>query len=208
MNTKAYTLIEVLIALAVFAIIAVLTSSALQQTLGINQRLQTHMNEWERFALTIDHINQHITQMVPRGVRGNDGVPIPSFVGQKDYIEFTRGGYINPQGEKRQSSLARIALLCKNGKLIERRWPVLDSINRKQYQDDILLDNLSRCQFDFLSQQMEWLTPWRANTNTGKRQNTAMEMLLLPKAIRLELDWRNQGKSQFIFINPIGNYAG
>lgn len=208
MNTKGYTLIEVLIALAVFAIIAVLTSSALQQTLSINQRLQTHMTEWENFSLAIDHINQHITQIVARGVRGNDGIPIPSFVGKKDYIEFTRGGYTAPPDERRQSSLARIALLCEKGKLIERRWPVLDSINRKQYQDTVLLHHLSRCEFDFLSQQMEWLAPWRANTDIGKRQNAVMEMLFLPKAIRLKLDWQNKGLSKFIFINPIGNYAG
>lgn len=208
MKIKGYTLIEVLIALAVFAILAVLTSSALQQTLGINQRLQAHMNAWENFALTIDHINQHISQMVPRGVRGNDGIPIPAFVGKQDYIEFTRGGYLATQGERRQSSLARIALLCQDDKLIERRWPVLDSINRSQYRDEVLLRGLSRCQFDFLSQQLEWLTPWRANTNTGKGQNIVMEMLLLPKAIRLEMDWQTQGRSKFIFINQIGNYAG
>lgn len=126
----------------------------------------------------------------------------PVFVGQKQYLELTRDGHINPASIEKRSTLKRIALVCQEDKLIHRTWATLDPIDRNIYEDKVLLDNLSDCHFNYLNQNLQVLDEWQEQALT---QNQRKEPL--PKAIQINITLKDWGEMNLLFIIPEALYA-
>src|SRR5688500_2148990 len=109
---RGFTLIEILIALAIFAILATITSSILYYTFNIRSHLLQRSNEIDALQLTIAFLQQDINHIVLRAVRSNNMQLIPAFIGQSRYLEFTRDGISNPGAVDKRSNLQRVALIC------------------------------------------------------------------------------------------------
>ena len=200
--SKGFTLIEVLIALSVFAILASITSSAMYQAFNTREHVTVQANRLNSLQLAVAIINRDIQQIVERSVLGNELHHFPPFTGQRYYIEFTRGGIINPTGMNRRGALQRIAYLCKKNRLYRRSWNVLDGPNRNQYQDKLILDNLSQCQFSFLAHNLQTLPRWQ---EYALQQNQRKETL--PTSIQLAVNLNDWGKMSLSFIIPEALYA-
>lgn len=181
-----FTLIEILIALAVFAILATITSSAIYHAFNTRARVTLQADRLSALQLAIAILHRDTQQIVARSVRGNKLNISRPFVGQPHYFEFTRGGHANPNGLERRSTLTREAFLCHDSQLIRRRWDTLDGPSRSLYQDRILLDNLTKCQFAYLAQNQQMLPDWKAAT--------------LPAAIQLSANVTNWGKISLLFM--------
>src|SRR5688500_612047 len=123
-----FTLMEILIALAVFAILATITSSSLFYAFNTKARVAEQINRLTTLQLAIIQMERDSQQIVLRTVHGNEMQTFPVFIGEPQYLEFTRGGIANPNHEKR-STLKRVAFLCQNNKLLRRTWPILDTAN-------------------------------------------------------------------------------
>ena len=199
---KGFTLIEVLIALSVFAILASITSSAMYRAFNTREHVTTQANRLNALQLAVALMNRDIQQIVERSVLGNELHHFPPFTGQRDYIEFSRGGIINPTNINRRGTLQRIAYLCKKDRLYRRSWMVLDGPNRNQYQDKLVLDNLSQCQFSFLAHNLLTLPRWQ---EYALKQNQNKETL--PTAIQLSINLNDCGKLNLSFIIPEALYA-
>jgi general secretion pathway protein J len=98
--------------------------------------------------------------------------------------------------------LKRIALLCDHNKLIRRTWATLDPVNRKAFEDKLLIGNLSDCHFNYLNQSLQLLPEWREKAVT-LNQNAE----LFPKAIQINLTLKDWGAMNMFFIIPGGLYA-
>ena len=202
MKMRGFTLIEVLIALTVFAILASITSSAMYQAFNTRDRVTSQANRLNTLQLAIILIKRDTQQILERSILGDEMHTFPPFTGQPNYIEFTRGGVANPMGINRGSTLQRVAYLCKKNQLIRRSWQTLDSPNRNQYQDKLLLDNLTQCEFSFLAHNLQILPSWQ---EYALQQNQRKETL--PTAIRLTLVLTDWGKMSMQFIVPEALYA-
>jgi general secretion pathway protein J len=201
-TVKGFTLIEILIALTVFAIIAAITSSIVYYAFDTRERLKSQSEVLISTQLAISLIQQDTLQIIERPIRGNELRLFPAFIGQTRYLEFTRDGNINPKNLEKRSTLKRIALLCENQKLIRRTWVSLDPKDRNKYEDRILLNQLSDCFFNYLNKDLQVLPEWREqNVQPNQTKET------LPKAIQFSLDTKNWGKASFLFIIPGGLYA-
>lgn len=198
---QAFTLIEVLIALVIFAILATITSSAMYYAFTTRTRVSEQAEQLMRLQLAITLIERDISQVANRAVRGEEMRLFPAFTGEVNYIEFTRGGMVNPTAVEKRSTMKRIAILCQNGQLIRRSWPALDTPKRNNYEDKVLLDKLTNCHFAYLNETLQLLNAWHANalpnTNTPS----------LPKAVQLSFTLPTWGKGSFLFILPEGLYA-
>lgn len=194
MKQQGFTLIEILIALAVFAILATLTAMTLSNMLITQKRLTQQTNQLATLDLSLVRINQDMQQVTQRAVRDPTMHFRPMLIGEPRYIEFTRSGLVNPQSVEKRPTLKRVALICKNNQLIRRIFPSLDGNNPRLYSDTVLLANLEKCRFQYLNEQSQFLDKW-------------VSFFKLPKAMQLDLTLSNWGALSLVFLIPEGAYA-
>lgn len=197
-----FTLMEVLVALAVFAILATITSTAMYQAFNTRARVTVQADRLSELQLGIALISRDTQQMVTRSVLGNDLHLFPPFTGHANYIEFTRGGDNSAIAGEVYAKLKRVAYLCHADQLVRRTWNVLDGPTRAQSQDKILLTHLDKCKFAFLTHNQQILAEWQEYAlQSDQRQET------LPPAIQLTLKLKDWGKMSLLFIVPGALYA-
>ncbi|RUR19758.1 type II secretion system protein GspJ [Legionella sp. km535] len=201
-RNRGFTLIEILIALTVFAILASITSSVLYYSFNARTRVNEQADRLNSLQLAISIIQQDTTQTIERPIRGNEMRLFPGFVGQERYLELTRDGVANPKSSEKRSTLKRIALVCEDDKLIRRTWSSLDPVNRNMHLDKVLVNNLNDCYFNYLNQNLQVLSEWREQ---ALAQNQRKEPL--PKAIQINLVLNDWGKLNLLFIIPGALYA-
>ncbi|MGQ3890983.1 GspJ family T2SS minor pseudopilin variant LspJ [Legionella sp. CNM-4043-24] len=194
-SQTGFTLIEILVALAVFGILAAITSSTMYYAFTTRTRVTEQAEYIVKLELAITLMERDAQQAVIRPVRGNDMGVFPIFVGQSGYTEFTRGGLVNPGGEEKRSTMKRVAYLCANNKLIRRSWPSLDTTDRGQYMDTVLLSRLKACRFAYLNKNQDVLPEWRHGQADPRADDEP-----LPKAIQLSLTLESWGELNLLFI--------
>ncbi|GGI76730.1 GspJ family T2SS minor pseudopilin variant LspJ [Legionella impletisoli] len=202
MKIKGYTLIEIMIALAVFAILAVITSTSMYHAFTTRSRVNEQADRLNSLQLTMTIIERDTKQIIDRAIRGNDMLLIPSFIGEPGYTEFTRDGMVNPNSTEKRSTLKRVAYLCQNDKLIRRSWRMLDTPSREQYSDKVLLNKIKRCKFSYLNRSRQVLSEWRAN---AVQQNQTKEPL--PVAFQMDIELEVWGRMNLLFIVPEALYG-
>ncbi|KTD64104.1 GspJ family T2SS minor pseudopilin variant LspJ [Legionella spiritensis] len=202
-NKKGFTLLEVLIALVVFAILATITSSAMYYAFNTRSRVTIQADRLVTLQLAITLIERDVEQVTNRAVRGNEMRLFPTFIGKENYMELTRGGLTNPNSTEKRSTMKRIAILCDQHQLIRRSWPTLDSVTRENYEDKVLLQDVDRCQFGYLNKANDVLSEWHASTLVGNKSVPTP----LPRAVRLNLSLSDWGQASFLFILPEGLYG-
>jgi general secretion pathway protein J len=67
-----FTLIELMVALAIFAVIAVITATALHYVLKTKQRITANSNEFTQLQLAIATIQNDVHHIDPESIVGND----------------------------------------------------------------------------------------------------------------------------------------
>ncbi len=113
-STHGFTLLELVIAMAIFAIMSTIAYSGLNNVLTAKERTDEQAQQLVRLQLAFTHMGRDISQAVNRGIRDEYGESQPALVGRDldgYLIELTRSGWRNPipQEERPRSSLQRIA---------------------------------------------------------------------------------------------------
>jgi general secretion pathway protein J len=201
-KTIGYTLIEVMIALVVFAVIAAISSSVLYHAFSTRERVAVQANQLGELQLALTLFEHDTVQFVPRTVRSEMTHIFSAFVGAHQYMEFSRGGSVNPKDIAKRSGLKRVAYLCSGKELIRRSWESLDSGDRRRYEDKVLLHNLESCSFKYISKYQQIMPEWSAYT-IDKYQKTQM----IPAGIELTINPNKWGSMTFLFVIPEGLYA-
>ncbi|KTD54522.1 type II secretory pathway protein LspJ [Legionella sainthelensi] len=199
---RGFTLIEILIALAVFAILATITTSVLYNAFTTRSRVNEQSYRLNEVQLAISLIQQDTSQVVERAIRGNEMRLFSAFIGQTNYLEFTRDGVVNPGSIEKRSTLKRVAYVCQEGTLIRRSWNTLDSLNRNAYEDKPLLSHLTDCHFGYLNQNLQILPEWREQAVSLNQRKEPF-----PKALQVNLTLRDLGEINLLFTLPGALYA-
>jgi general secretion pathway protein J len=193
-QTGGFTLIEVLVALAVFAILASLTASIMYSSFNTKARVSIQAERLVNLQLAYILLGRDINQITKRAIRTDHMRLSPAFIGQNNYAEFTRSGLTNPNSAEKRSTMKRIGLECKNGKLIRRSWDRLDLVNKKNLEERILITGVKQCKFNYLSKDNQYLNEWRI---TDK----------LPKGVMISLALQDWHQLSWLFVLPEGLYA-
>lgn len=202
MNKRGFTLIEILIALVIFAILATLTSSILYYALNTQARVTAKADQLADLQLAISLITRDTQQAIKRPIRSDDMLLFPAFEGTLSALEFTRNGFTNPGSVEKRSTLKRVAFVCQNKHLLRRSWDSLDPLNKKDFKEKSLFTHLRACQFHYINKTSQVLDEWRGNTMGGQAGNES-----LPKALQLSLTFNNNDKLILLFVIPVGLYA-
>ena len=203
-HLKGFTLIEILVALIIFAIIASITSATLFHSFNSRDKVNAMADKLNKLELAMALMEQDISQTVPRSVHGNDLTQYPVFVGENNHIELTRAGILNPGQKERRSTMQRVAYRCASGKLYRKSWLELDTVNRSRSHEKVILTDLTSCQFQFYNRSLSKLEEWRPQQSSNSK---LVKPELLPKAIRVKLSLQNWGDIQPLFIIAEASYA-
>src|SRR5437868_2538676 len=98
---RGFTLLEVLVAVAVFSVFSVLAYAGVTRIIEGRDRVEAERERWRTLTLAFAQMEDDLAQARPRSVRDTTGLnPLPAFAGQPvdprplgdPSIEFTRGG--------------------------------------------------------------------------------------------------------------------
>ncbi len=162
-----FTLIEILIAMAIFALIAVGAAQILTSVTDSNdlsdQRFQS-LQELQRAMLIIE---RDFLQMVPRKTRVEGEVSDTLVFGGKFAFEsttgglgFVRSGWHNPQLTLRRSTLQSVAYRVQDNQLQRLYSNYVDNAVGFEPKMRVLLKDIESLRFEFLekfsSSKFEW----------------------------------------------------
>lgn len=165
-----FTLIEVMVAVAIFAVLAALAYGTLNRTLASAELLEARNGRLEALQRTLRFLTEDFQQLAPRPVKEQLGdVVAPALVSnvQSDFaVALTHGGWSNPAGLPR-GTLQRVAWRLQEGELVRYHWTVLDRTLDNEPAARVLLDGVETLQFRFLQDDGQWTAQWPPENRPG-----------------------------------------
>ncbi len=145
-----FTLIEVLIVLAIFSVIGVMSAQILSRVLANNQVLAERGARLVEVQRAMQILQRDLLQLSGRGIRDLLGDPLePLMIGADGMIEFTRFGWRNPLGRPR-SELQRVGYIVQDETLYRAYWMVLDRAPDTEPHLQALLQGVQEAEFSAL----------------------------------------------------------
>ena len=180
-----FTLLEVLLAIGITALIGVSTYTLLSQTLRTRDHLSSQAEQLREVQLASTLIQNDFRQIASRVIRDQFGDHQPSLrlggYSQYGFVEFTRDGVSNPLKLKR-SNYQRVSYELSDDQLIRHSWVVLDQAPDSTPREQVLLSGIVSAEVKVYSGD-GWLTSWpQEEANPTPKTLSAM-----PKAISLEI---------------------
>jgi general secretion pathway protein J len=200
-NVRAFTLIEVLVSLAIFSILATLAYGALSQTLSSAELLNARMDRLQAIQRTMRLLGEDLQQLSPRPIRDElgDGIgPALDTDFQSGFaLELTHGGWSNPIVLPR-GTLQRSAYRIEEDELIRYHWMVLDRTLANEPVSVALLDGVESILFRFLQADGEWTEQWPPSNRPG-----VLGGRLRPRAVEIILTLADEGEiSRLLEVAP------
>ena len=199
-GTDGFTLLELLVAVAILSLIAVGAYKLLSDTVRVREHGQIQQQQLRDLQKAMTLIQRDLQQATARAVRDEFGDVQPAFyLPKQNELEFTRGGWRNPLQQAR-SNLVRIRYRVENNQLLRERWDVLDRARQTEPQKIVLLEDVS----DFTVQVI--VKGSRTDSWPPQTQSTGGEQRVPPFPQAVELGFRLPawGLIQRIILLPHG----
>jgi general secretion pathway protein J len=189
---RAFTLIEVLVALAVFGVMSMLAYTALGSTLENADYLADRMDRLQAVQRTVRFLSSDLIQAAPRPVRSQIGdnfdPALQSSLSAEFAIELTHGGWGNPAGLPR-GTFQRVAYRIEDGELLRYHWSVLDRTYANEPIVTVMLDDVESLYFRFYSATGDPSEVWPPVSQQG-----GQGLRILPRAIEIVMTLPDQGE--------------
>jgi general secretion pathway protein J len=158
-RSLGFSLIELLVALVVFATMAALAYGGLNSVARTRSELARQQDAFRDLTRAIEKLNRDIGEAVARTIRDPSGNPLPALIGTADHIELTRVGFANPQAEPR-SNLERVLFERDAGTLKRGRYLVLDRAPTTTPEITDLHVAVTDFRLRYLGGDNRWLDVW------------------------------------------------
>lgn len=169
-----FSLLEVLVAVAVFAVVAVLAWGGLDTLARSRAQLAEQAESLTALQRAVGRLERDLRQAAPRPVRDADGGTLPALRGSAEGVELTRyapsGGWESPV-----PALERLAWRCRDGRLERWRWPVLDRAPDTRAQIETALENVHDCRWRYFD-GFNRLERWPPEASETQRLPQAVEV--------------------------------
>jgi general secretion pathway protein J len=200
-RVSGFTLIEILVAVAIFTLLSALAYGSLSRTILSSEILSDRMTRLQSVQRTIRQLDQDFMQLAPRPVRKDLGDTYSPAL-QADQlggtaIELTRGGWSNPAARPR-GSLQRVAYVVEDEQLLRYHWHVLDRTFSNEPVIVTLLDGIDSLRVRFMLDNGEWSDQWPPQS-----LGAAPDPRQRPRAVEVVLSLVNEGEiSRLIEVAP------
>ena len=188
---SGFTLIEVLVALAIFGIMSALAYMSLAQTLNNTAMLSERMDRLQAIQRSMTYLTSELLQATPRPIRADLGQYEPALRSSfaEDFaLELTHNGWPNSAGVPR-STQQRTAYRIEDDELVRYHWNVLDRTANSVPVATVLLDEIDSLTFRFLQFNDEWVDQWPPIAAAA-----AANAHVLPRAVEITLVLPDEGE--------------
>ena len=197
---SGFTLIEVLVAMAIFGVLTSLAYMTLGQTLSNSEMLTDRMDRLQSIQRTMSYLSTELLQAAPRPIRGDLGDAQPALIsafGAEFALQLTHNGWPNSAGVPR-STQQRTAYRIEDTELIRYHWNVLDRTANNIPIATILLEDIESLTFRFLQQNGEWIEQWPPTSSQSTSNSN-----LLPRAVTIVLVLPDEGElTRVVEVSP------
>jgi general secretion pathway protein J len=185
-----FTLVELLVALFVFALVAVIAYRGLNAVTQTRAHIDQETRKWQALERFFARLDGEVAQALPRAVRTANGVEAPALVGaastaatlEEVQLAFTRHGGHDASGF--QLSPQRIGYRLRQGRIEMLRWTAPDSAPNNAPSVDGVLEGVAEFNLRFLNSKLAWEKQWPPKTPDAA----------LPKGMEVELVLKDGAK--------------
>ncbi len=215
-RSKGFTLIELMIAIVIFALISTAAyklMNTVTQGQQVTDGLLDDLDDMQRAKMTIE---KDLFQVINRSIRNEFSDKEPALFGPSKngfMLEFTRSGWKNPLRSTR-SNLQRVAYALEDNELIRYYWPVLDRAPDPILIRQVLLTEVLELRIQYMDDKYRWLPSWppHKEVKAGKGKDTKVDKSTnddkhydsLPRAIEVSLQHAIYG--QITTTLPLATY--
>ena len=203
---QGLTLIELLLALGIFSILAILAYGGINSVLNTRETVTQESTRLAEIQRSFVRLARDFGQVSPRAIRDIHGdVQSALHTGDEVYtysneakedvkaevlLEFTVAGKRLLPGQTR-SSLQRIAYAVHDDYLLRLNWSVLDRAQDSQPYVSVILSDIAGLTFRFLNSEGDWLDSWSID-------NAALQEL--PVAVEVTFEDQKWGQLRRVFL--------
>lgn len=189
---RGFTLVELMVALAVFGLIAAAGVVLLGQGVATQERVRDHAGQIMALERARAQLRADIAQAVPRPTRDPAGLVRPAFSGGVDgsgqpLLALVRRGWENPD-RARRASMQYVAYALTDDRLERRTAAMLDGAPTDTAS--LVIDGIHALSTRFLSKG-EWRRDWRPEAVDA-----------LPDAVEIEMTVAGAGPVRLLFATP------
>lgn len=199
--SRGFSLVELLVAVAVFAALAAVAYGGLANVARSRAALAERQDRFADVVRTVSDLERDIAQAVSRPVRGNYGERLPALLGGTDRIELTRLGFANPRAEAR-SNLQRVAYRLVDDALQRERWPTLDRSPRSAPRERELIDEVKTWRLRYFGADGAWRETWPPRERSAQAVPGIDPDSLLPRAIEIRMTLADLGELRRVIELP------
>ncbi|MDT8450886.1 MAG: type II secretion system minor pseudopilin GspJ [Wenzhouxiangellaceae bacterium] len=121
LRSRGFTLVEVVVAVFVFGLLAAIAYTSLDTLTGVVDRQRERATEFARIQRAVATLDSDLRQLVSRPARGPEGRLLPALAGASDAVTGRRAGRANPAGLAR-SQMQQFAWRVEDGQLARLAW--------------------------------------------------------------------------------------
>lgn len=189
MRQLGFTLIEILVALTLLALIGTIGWRSLDGLNRVSGRVSSEAGRWQEIAMAIERVGNDARQAMPVAGRDAAGRRLPAWQGTarvadgRPQLTLTRSANAG-------SDMQRIAYRWQDGRLELLTWPSHDAAAASR--SHLLLEGIDALEFAYLDRNNRWLDEWPPSGDPRR----------LPRALRLRLKLLEGGRLERIFDVP------
>ncbi|KLN65522.1 MULTISPECIES: type II secretion system minor pseudopilin GspJ [Vibrio] len=197
-RSQGFTLIEVLVAIAIFASLSVGAYQVLNQVQRSNEISMERSERLKALQRALVFMDNDFRQMALRQSRTNGEEPSAMLLQWKDYlldsdakgVMFVRSGWHNPQQQFPRGEVSKVGYRIKDKQLQRVWWRYIDTPAGQEGIVMPLLDGVDSFEMRFFDGKK-----WQKNWETK---------LALPQAVALNLELEDYGKIERIYLTSGG----
>lgn len=176
-DERGFTLVEMLVALSIFALIAAMGVGLLRSSIDTQDAVQGRLKGMSGINRLRAVMANDLAQAVQRSTRGPAGEAVPAFVGSATGFAFVHGGAGSLDGSPRPA-VERVGYALIGGEWRRATQPMLDGTALGE--GDRLMGDVAAVAVRYRDERGNWGESW--SSEPGDRLPRAVEMRITRRA--------------------------
>lgn len=192
LKTKGFTLVEILIALAIFSILSLMLMTALHNVISSQASAEEKAERLRNTQMALLILNRDLEQLINRPILNKKGGQELAFVGDNISFNFTHMGYASFDNNLTRSELQRVQYRVQNQSLWRYTWDNLDLAPTDESHARELLTGVEKIDVQYIDSQGKLHEIWPDKDGSSD----------LPRAVQITFNMRNWGTLGQLYVIP------